>query len=687
MIKNKIPLCVKKHRIICFLLSICFVCNALCINTLDVHGASNTKKIRLSEVKVMALSNSSSYRKIKSKIAAQQVKYQSAVKAIQLKKKKMSTFKWTPLLSFKFPENPTLADEYEFTFKPIQIQSQITTLKHQLSDEVYAIYEDVSNLFVQIYTLQESIAFDEKGLVQMEKTLEKNRARLLTGESTQADVDKMEASVKAITNRIATNNRSIQEKKEKLADMIQLDITTGYQFQNPYENASITRADLPKLVESALSKDQTFYEAKMATQQALIGLNTNYSLMKNQYGGKMWHIDSFIQQAKAGNVIDTDAMKSAYDKLLVDVDQPWNGNIRILFIRIPKEWFKGDTAGTRYVEDDPYALYTSILDYQEAYSDENSARKELINNVNVNFNAMITARNSYLSLKEEAEQGKDEVAKSLQLNYLGELPYAELKDIQDEYEEIQRLELEALDTYTQTLYSYDRLTCGAITALLYGTDISINPAVGGNSYLVEDTVDGASYYIRSIVEDDAFEIGVVIPEEFSIEITHFELWIDDTKVIDKTPVAQAARHMTFTKEVYDQVFIRLYNEEDFVDDCEIDPTDISGPLEITGGYHMETREEALLGTYQSVMDDNINLNRITITPQEDLNIAYYTVETSDGKKLYSKDYIPIKESFQYLSVIAGNLDDLTVKFYGENQNLLFTGYFDASNMAIKQIQE
>ncbi|MDD2973365.1 MAG: hypothetical protein PHE02_14670, partial [Lachnospiraceae bacterium] len=550
----------KLHKICCFLLSILLVSGMLHVDTIPSQAAYNGK-LRLAEVKSMALSNSASYRKIKNKIANKQVSYQSAVKAIQLKKKKMSTFKWTPLLSFKFPENPTLADEYEFTFKPLQIQSQITTLRHQLSDEVYAIYETVSNLFVQIYTLQESIAFDEKCLDSMNTTLEKNQVKLLIGEATQSDIDKMKTSIEATNNRIAANNRTIQEKKEKLSDLINLDVTSGYQFASPYQKATITRNDLDQLQDAALANDQTYFEAKMAKQMANVSMNTNYSLMRNQYGGKMWHIDSFYQQAKNGNKIDTDAMKSAYDALLKDVDQPWNGSIRIIFIKIPKEWFKGDTSGTRYVDDDPYALYTSILDYQEACTDEQVARKELTGKVSTSFNAMVTARNSYESLKEESEKGKAELEKSLLLNTAGELTYEELKDIQDEYEETQRTELEALDTYTQTLYSYDRLTCGAVSALLRGTDIDMNPAVGGNSYLVEDTVDGASYYIRSIVEDDAFEIGVYIPEDFSVEITDFEVWVDDTRLIPRTAVDKTARHLTFTKDEYDKVFIRFYNED------------------------------------------------------------------------------------------------------------------------------
>lgn len=666
----------------CFFLILAVTLSSILTPALPLQAAP-ANSLQLPQAKILALTNSASYRKIKNKIAAQEISYQSAVKAIQLKKKTMATFKWSPLLSFKFPESPKLADEYEFTYKPLQIQSQITSLKHQLADEVYSVYETTSNLFVQIYTLQESIAFDEQCLAAMRTTLGKNQARLLTGEANQTDITKMEKAVTTLNDKLAAQQRDIEEKKNKLTDLIGMDVTTQYTFQNPYVKGRITRDDLKKLEDSALEKDQSYYETKMTTQLCLVSLNTYYSLMKNQYGGKMWHVDSYVNLAKSGNKIDTDAMKQSFEALIKDVDAPWQGRFWIIFIPIPKEWIKGQISGVRYVEEDPYALFTAILDYQEACNDQETARKELISNVDATFNTMISAKNSYESLSEEVNVLKEEVQKSLLLNSLGEVTYEELKDVQDEYEGMQREALDALDTYTQILYSYDRLTCGAVSALLYGGNIDVNPAIGGNSYLVADAYSGASYYIKSIVEDNAFEVGVYIPEDFEIEVTHFELWVDDTKVGGKVPLEQTIRHLTLTKEEYEKVFLRFYSEDKFVDDCEINPKEYQGPLELIGGYHVETEQEQIIGTYQTEHEEGTNLVGIKITPTEGQTFAYYTIENSAGKKLYSQDYIGIDTKFRYLSVIGNDLETLTIKVYTEEKELLYTGYFDTANLSIK----
>ena len=123
----------------------------------------------------------------------------------------------------------------------------------------------------------------------------------------------------------------------------------------------------------------------MAAANALLELNTNYDLMKSQYGSKMNLIDSYINQARRGEKLDSAAFRKKYDGLLEAVDEPWQGSFRILFIRIPKEWFKGEVDGIRYVEDEPYVLYESALNYYDLYSEELSTRKELTSQVKESY--------------------------------------------------------------------------------------------------------------------------------------------------------------------------------------------------------------------------------------------------------------------------------------------------------------
>ena len=395
----------------------------------------------------------------------------------------MSTFRWTPLLSFKFPEKPDLSEAYEFQFKPIQIQAEIDTVKHKMTDHILEVYENISNLYVDIVVLEDTVSFNEQRLSAMEETLKKNRSRLRLGQATQNDIDTMEKAIKTQNNKIAADRRKLEASKKKLSTAIGLDVTTGYRFENPFVNAKIQRSQLKDLIQYTLDRDENYYEVSMNASTSLISLRTNYSLMEGQYGGKMGYISEYVNQAIAGQKINGKAFKKKYEEFLTAIDKPWQGHIRILFIKIPKEWFKGQISGIRYVEDEPYALYESALEYQDALLEKNNEKQSLTQQVEDSFNNYISMRNAYLSLAEEADVAKERLKADEVLNRLGELTYEEYKSSLDDYEDLQNEMFDALAAYSQTLYSFDRLTCGGITALLEEGGAALNAGSGGQSYV------------------------------------------------------------------------------------------------------------------------------------------------------------------------------------------------------------
>ena len=300
-----------------------------------------TERISLAQSKKLALAGSDSYRKIKSKITLKEVSYKQAVKSIKLKIKNKTTFRWSPLLSFNFPEKLNFEDESNMVYKPAQIQTEIRQLKHDLTDEVYAVYEKTEQAFLKTYTYQEKIAFEEKQLEELQKNLEKNKGRLVLGLATQTDVDAIEKSLKKAEEKLVQDKKSFEIQKEKLSDLIHLDVTTGYVFANPYISAEVPRTVLEDLIQYTLEKDQSYYEARMATQLSLLQLTENYSLLKSQYGSDIGMISSYVQQVMNGQKVDSSAFKLSYDQFLTKIDKPWAGSWKILFIRIPKEWIKG----------------------------------------------------------------------------------------------------------------------------------------------------------------------------------------------------------------------------------------------------------------------------------------------------------------------------------------------------------
>lgn len=642
----------------------------------------------LSQTQALGLAESDDYRKVKSKIALKEVKYKEAVKSIQLKKKNMSTFRWTPLLSFKFPEKAALADEYEFIYKPLQIQSEIRVLEHQLTDVKYEVREEISNLYTEIYTYQEKISNKTARLETMEENLKRNQAKVLTGQAKQSDVDKIESSITALQSSLVADMRAFESGKSELSDLTGIDLTTGYRFENPYKEATIERSSLDQLIQATLDRSQSYYEAKQTTKLALTSVDTNYSLMQNQYGSKMGYISSYVQQAKNGEKIKSDLFRNAYDQFLKAIDDPWQGTKRILFIKIPKEWFKGSIDGVRYVEDDPYILYTNVLEYQEALSDQKSLEKEITKSVEEAFENLVTAGNSYHSIQQQTQKAKEEMDRGKLKNQAGELEFEEYETLREAYEELQISELEALELYTTLLYSFDRLTCGAVTELLNGEEISLEQGSQGESFVADKTKP--SYYITTLAEDNLFELGIYLPEESDIQITHFELWVDNVQIGERTEIDAVIRHLELDLSQTDKTVIRLYNGDEFVADCEIDPDEYQGSLNLpddtagktdsvdkTDSAEPETKQ--LLGTYKYSRNKKTGLITFDIQPQEGLNIEKFRLLDAQGKAIYSDTPAEAGKGITYLAVLGNDLENVRAELYDKDGNKLYTARLDTKS--------
>ncbi len=643
----------------------------------DVPKAKAADKVlNLKQAQSLAVSKDADYQKILNKIELQEVKYTAAVKSIKMKKKNMSTFRWSPLLSFKFPEKPSLMDEYDWKYKPLTITTEIKQLEHQLSDVGLAAREEVSLAYVEAYICQEKIGFYQESLTNTQATLERNRARLATGEANQADIDKLEKAVENLTNTLSLQMRTLESSKTKISRLIQLDISNGYSFENPFVEADIPRSALTELVDFTLNNDQSYYDMKLDTQLSLTALNTAYSLMESKYGGKMGYVSGYVNQIRSGAAVDGSAFKKAYDLFLTAIDAPWAGSYRILFIRFPKEWLKGAKDGARYVEDDPYILYAGALEYMDKKQELDTAKQELTDSVTNGFETLITARNAYEGAKRSAEELLEDVEKSAHLNQLGEFTFEELRDLQSSYEEAQMEALDLLAEYSKLLYSFDRLTCGGITGYMTGENMDANGAFGGVSYLEEEKARGATYYIQSKVEDNVFILGIHIPEDFSLEVTHFELYVDGTRIGEKTAADQYLQHLALDIESYETAELYIYNEDELLDICEIDAEVYQGDLDITSGYRVIDRAMTrAVASYKYIANDTLGTATLQITRKEDEPITYYQVVNSDDIPVLSEALTPITEEFMYLDLLTTDFGQLKVRFYDSSEKLLYTGTF------------
>jgi len=649
-------------------------------NVTEIQAAPQ-KKFTLAQAVSLGYAQSWDYQKMQSKIALKEVKYKEAVKSIQLKKKNMASFRWSPLLNFKFPEKPDLSEEYGFMYKPLQIQSELSSCRHQLTDIKYQIKQEISELYTEIYTYQEKITYKKESLKQLSKNLERNQAKFLIGEASQNDLDTIVSSITAAETSLAADLRAFEKAKSDLSEKIGLDITQSYEFSNPYKEADIPRSMLEKLIQTTLDRSQSYYEAKLATSLALTSVDTNYSLMSRHYGNDMSYISSYVTQAKRGEKLNTAAFKLSYDQFLTAVDAPWQGSIKILFIKIPKEWFKGSLDGVRYVEDEPYLLYSNVLEYQEAVSDQKALEKEISDNVKDSFENLVTAKNSYHSLKAQTEKSKKEMEREALKNKAGTVSFEEYEEIRKEYEQLQIEQMDALKLYTQLLYSFDRLTCGGVTELLQELDNSLSQGIQGGSHVTENVMGSACYYITHLAEDTLFELGIYIPKDLEVDATDFELWVDEVQVGERTKIEETLRHLTLTLDGTEHVFLRFYENETFLTDCEINPQQYQGELNISSSKKEEKEKKVILGNYTYTLNKKLSLVTFSVFINESElfqpeDVTGFRLLAKNQTPVFSEEIIPIDQSLTYLSILSTDFSELTMELYGAADTLLSTAKLD-----------
>ncbi len=647
------------------------------------------KKLTLAAARALAVENSTAYESAEINVESKKAAYESAVKAVTLKEKSLKQFRWTPLLNFKFPQEPNLAEASEFKFKPIAKQYEINVAEHNYQDKIFEINEKVNNLYCGIVVLQETIAFNEDRLESTKDGLAKNEARLRLGEANKSDVEKLEKKVVSLTNKVASDRRSLEADLKKMTDMVGFDVSTGYTFEKPFVEATLERSHLDPLIKYTAERDQTYYEACITEYTARAELTTNSTLMKQHYGSEYGMISSYVSSALNGSSVNKKAFSKDYKAFLTQIDSHWQGKKKIFwFLKLPKIWFKGDLDGTRYIEDDPTVLQQNVLDYSQALTDKRQAKEDLDNSVTDAFNNYISVRNSYKQYIKDVDDADEGLTKAALLNRKGELTFEEYNSQMDSYEELQNSMLDAMKLYTTTLYSFDRLTCGGISAILSGTDADMHTAVVGESYIEENIADGAYYTLESIVQGTEFELTLHIPDDFEVDITDYELWVNGVQVGERTNVAKKLRHLALSFDTVSEAIIRVYNGDEFVHDVTIDPTVESGPLPIRSGFEIKRDLPGQIGTYLVERNETTGLVELSFEMNSEASdVTSFKVKTEDGKVLGKDEATDIEKSLKYVEILTQSLDELIIEFYDESESLVETARFDTANGAVIRKEE
>ena len=663
------------------------LCFALCLSMFAFPGkagAASDKTLLVAQARALALANSTDVQSKSNEIILKKMDYVEAVEEIQAKVKNKQTFRWTPLLSFKFPESLNMSEDYDLNTKPLTLQAQIEVLQHALNDLTWQVYDDTDKLYTNIYIEQEKISFTQDQLTNAQAELDRNKARLVSGGATQSDIDKMQAAVDKFTTELAELERTFLADKKTLSDSIGLDVTTGYVFRDSLQTLSLPREQLDNVIQYTLDNDQSIFEVESDYSVAKINLDSYNTLMKKHFGSKMDYINNYIEAAKQGQSIDYSAFKLSYKAMLKASDQPWTGEYDFFFFSIPKDWFQGEIDGTRYNEDDMYAVYTACMEYSNAKKTMDNAKTAMKKNVTSSYEALVTAYNAYASAQKLTDTAKTTYDKVSALNKLGKAEYSELKDARESYESQQLETVTALASYNELLFEFDRLCCGCISKYFNGEDISTATGGTGDSFSTIDPISEPYYYIYTSVANMTFHIGVSIPQNYDPSITAFEVWENGTQIGTRTQVGKELTHLALDYADTSQLTIRLYDGDSYVTECTIDPTVPRAVLPISKAATPAAEEEQL-GTY-TVTTTNIGsiaTSQLTLSlTGKGAAAKKYSLEYGDNGSISSTQPTDVSDSFSYLSILISSLGNVTLKLYDSGGNVIYNCRFDTSTQTI-----
>ena len=650
----------------------------------DSKAALRNRTFSLEQAQHMAVSNSTDIKKQNNQIILKRMKYVEAVEGIKAKVKNLRSFRWTPLLSFKFPQQLALTEDYDLNIKPLTLQTEIDNLVHGVEDLKYEAIHEANQLYFEVYTLQETSRFTQSALEDAQQQLARNQAKLTTGDATQADVDRAQSSVDSLTRELAAQLREFENAKIRLSELTGVDVSVGYTFTNGFKSAFIPRDALESLTQYTLDHDQTFYETKAATSTALLNVESYEDFMRGEYGSKMNYIQTYINMAKQGLDVDYGAFQLKYREMLKALDKPWAGKIRILFFKFTKEWFKGEIDGTRYIEDEMYAVYTACMEYGNAKKEQDAMEKDLRTQVRDTYESLVTNWNSYLALQELAETERESLERVLALNRIGKATYDETAEEQAAYQEAQMDAVDALKAYNELLSEFDRLTCGAVSKYMSGAGLELDAGTAGDAFAALDPIHDPYYYIYSSVADLTFYIGVSIPEDFAPIIDGYEVWYGGTRIGERTPVGTELRHLMLDYKDTNTLLIRLYNGDTYVDECEINASVPRDVLDIR-------REEALpdtrvVGAYSvtTTVQGGVSVSELTLSVNAAEGVDSYTLHYGE-QGIYSTDKRPVKESFSYLTLMMASLEKVTASLYDVNGEKRMDVRFDTETQELVTI--
>lgn len=603
---------------------------------------------------------SATIEKIKKEIELKQAK--DAIKDIR---KNESTIRFSLLFNIKFPESHGMPKEIELVTKVPQIQTEIAILKEQIEYEKLNSSLQSQLAFYDVLQLEYEVKFYEQRLEDSKKLLETTEAKFKTGNGKKEDVDYIKGLVKEYESGLNSAITSLDRKKEKLGDFIGVDVRVGYTFTEYLPEANITRSQLTEIISYAKENDFNLYKATQDRKYAEKEVEEVLSVYRSKYAKYIGDIEAYIK-ANEGKTMDYDVFIQKYNHALTQIDSPWNGvyviNLLFFKIKIPKEWFKGTYSGTRYMEDEKYALFISLVDRDKARTEEKNVEKALVSSIKDSYETLKQMENAYSSAKESLENTEKSYEVALKENKLGLTTFSTLESMRTGMYEAQRSLYEMQIEYAKALANFDFITSGYVSQLLEGSESVEGDYEAGSTFADEfgeesKNAIGATWYIKTSASDYKFTFGVSVPSEY--DVNYYELYYGNMLIGSRMKTSKTLTHLALTYEDSSKLCLKLYKDTKLKYIAYFDGGDYGGELQLQKAENAISpleEENIAVGQWSFVKADMLRSEfSFAINGEYDYDI--YVILYKD---------VPIAEvekdkTWKTLNLYLSNVENITIK--------------------------
>lgn len=503
-----------------------------------VKGAENN--LTLQEVRTLAIENSQGVENTKIDLIKKQIELKQAKEAIADTIKKENTIRFSLLFNIKFPEKHGMPKEIELLTSVPEIENDIVVLEKKKQNEMLQSQTAAEQAYYDVLLTQykqRSIVSRLGELKEAEVQLDR-QVKLGTGK--KSDLEYIQDRISALEKERARNIVLEDEKITKLAGIIGKDHLLGYEITEEIQEVSFQRSQLEEMTNYALEHDFELFQKRQATMLAEKETNVILGIYKNVYPQYMSEIESYIKTHE-DNQIDYEDFIARYNTTLDNIDSPWYGSyvINLIFFKIyiPKEWFKGEYSGTRYMEDEKYQLFLTLVDRDKAIQEEKQAEQALKETVKTAYTTLKTMEGSIKEMQENLVQSEIRYQQKLQQNQKGLVDFTELENARESLYQQQSVLYEAKIEYAKSLSAFNGQTAGFVNDFL---DISQteekNYAVG------QSVMNQATWHIKTNITDYNFMFGVFVPEEYDVD--SYQLFYEGQAIGEKLPLTETLTHLS-----------------------------------------------------------------------------------------------------------------------------------------------